>query len=156
MSHPKTQKMKITFDDLPLLEAIYQLFQDPEYVKSELTLISDVGREWTLQKVITLLPHHMVGKYRFERILLLVNQFRKLGKEHRFKRDIILQHARNMSIAQCFYKGKLSTACSEEIDLDRIKPGKRGGAYSIENTVLSCSKHNRSRGCAEVESFWRQ
>ena len=156
MSNQFAEKIKITFDDLPLLEAIRQLFDDPVHVRSEATLISDAGREWTLQKVISLLPHEMVGKYRFERILLLVNQFRKLNKEHRFKRLLILQHANNMTTAQCFYSGKVSTLCSEEIDLDRIKPGKRGGEYSMKNTVLSCSKHNRSRGCTEVEKFWRQ
>jgi len=156
MSDSTSQKLKITFDDLHLLEAIRQLFEDPTHIRSEIALISDVGREQTLQKVIALLPHELVGRYRFERILLLVNQFRKLGKEHRSKRILILQHAKNMKDPHCFYKGKLSTPCSDEIDLDRVKPGKRGGEYSIENTVLSCSKHNRSRGCAEVEKFWRQ
>lgn len=156
MRSPGTEKLKITFDDLPLLEAIRQLFDEPGHVRSEISLISDEGREWTLQKVISLLPHDMVGKYRFERILLLANQFRKLNKDHRAKRLLILDHFRNMKHAQCFYRGKLGTACSEEIDLDRIKPGKRKGEYTIENTVLSCSKHNRSRGCTEVEKFWQQ
>ena len=156
MEFPKPEKLRITFDDLPLIEAIRQLFVSENYIKSEATLISDAGREWTLQKVISLLPHELAGKYSFERILLLVNQFRKLGKEHADKRKLILDHAKNMTKAQCFYFGKLSTPCSDEIDLDRIKPGKRGGFYTLANTVLSCSKHNRSRGCTEVEQFWRQ
>lgn len=156
MDFPKPEKLRITFDDLPLAEAIRQLFDTENYIKSEATLISDAGREWTLQKIISLLPHELSGKYSFERILLLVNQFRKLNEEHRRKRILILDHARNLTKSQCFYSGKLSTPCSDEVDLDRIKPGKRGGIYTIENTVLSCSKHNRSRGCMEVEVFWRQ
>ena len=80
MEFPKPEKLRITFDDLPLIEAIRQLFVSENYIKSEATLISDAGREWTLQKVISLLPHELAGKYSFERILLLVNQFRKLGK----------------------------------------------------------------------------
>lgn len=156
MSCPRPQKLRITFDDLPLIEAIRRLFEDKTYIKSEATLISDTGREWTIQRIISLLPHELAGAYRFEHILLLVNQFRKLNKIHANKRAIILDHAREQIKPQCFYKGKVGTPCSAEVDLDRIKPGKRGGLYTTENTVLSCSKHNRSRGCIEVELYWRQ
>lgn len=148
--------MKITFDDLPLLEAIRQLFDDPTYVRSELALITDSGREEILQRVISLLDHSLVGKYRFEHILLCVNQFRKLGKKSREKRLIVLDHAKKMKEPHCFYQGKVATPCSDEIDLDRVKPGKREGEYTLENTVLSCSKHNRSKGCKAVEEFWKQ
>ena len=156
MAIPSQVRLIVTFDDLPLQEAIHKLFEDPDFVRSEALLISDQGREWILQKVIANLSHDMVGTYRFEHILLSVNQFRKLNKEHLAKRLMILEKARNMQRAECFYKGKLSTGCSSEIDLDRVKPGKRGGAYTIENTVLSCSRHNRSRGSKEVEAFWNQ
>lgn len=155
MQTPRTTKLLITFDDLPLLEAIRQLFDNPGFIRSEATLISDAGREWTLQNLISFLPHDMVGAYRFEHMLLLVNQFRKLNKDHKHKRLIILDHAKKMKKPQCFYADKLTTPCSQEIDLDRIKPGKRGGEYTVENTVLSCSKHNRSRGSLD-EKFWQQ
>jgi hypothetical protein len=149
-------RLMVTFDDLPLQEAIRKLFDDPDFVRSEALLISDQGREWILQKVIANLSHDLVGTYRFEHILLSVNQFRKLNKEHLAKRLLILEHARKMQKSECFYNGKVSTECSREVDLDRVKPGKRGGAYTVENTVLSCSRHNRSRGSKEVEAFWRQ
>lgn len=152
----KPPKLILTFDDLPLQEAVRLLFEDTEFVRSEALLITDTGREWVLQKVISNLPGHLVGHYRFEHILLSVNQFRKLSKEHVQKRLIILEHARNMKDAGCFYAGKVSTACSREVDLDRVKPGKRGGVYSVDNTVLSCSKHNRQRGCREVVDYWNQ
>ena len=127
-----------------------------KFVRSESLLISDRGREWIIQQVICKLPSEAIGFYRFEHILLSVNQFRKMDKAHRAKRQIIIAHAKKMQRAECFYRGKLSTDCSEEVDLDRIKPGKRDGEYSVENTVLSCSRHNRSRGCQEVERFWNQ
>jgi hypothetical protein len=156
MTIPVQERLIITFDDLPLQEAIRKLFEESDFVRSEALLISDRGREWILQKIIANLPHGLVGAYRFEHILLSVNQFRKLNKEHLAKRLLILEHARKMQKAECFYKGKLITDCSYEVDLDRVKPGKRGGAYAIENTVLSCSRHNRSRGSKEVEAFWNQ
>jgi hypothetical protein len=154
MRRPK--KLTLTFEDLPLQESIKKLFEDPEFVRSEALLITDAGREWILQKVISELPQSLVGHFRFEHILLSVNQFRKLNKANIKKRLIILEHARNLKKPKCFYKDKIGTPCSNEIDLDRVKPGKRGGEYSIENTVLSCSKHNRQRGCKEVVEYWRQ
>ena len=129
-------KLILTFDDLPLQEAIRLLFEDSDFVRSEALLITDTGREWVLQKVISNLPKELVGRYRIEHILLSVNQFRKLNKEHVQKRLIILEHARSMKNAGCFYAGRVTTACSTEVDLDRIKPGKRGGEYSVDNTVL--------------------
>lgn len=156
MPPPRQSRQVITFDDLQLQQAIAELFNEQGFVKSELLLISDQGREWILQQVISKLPHEMVGEYRFEHILLSVNQFRKMDKVSRVKRLLIIQHARKMQKAECFYRGKLATNCSDEVDLDRIKPGKREGEYTIENTVLSCSHHNRSRGKKEVEQFWKQ
>jgi len=152
----KSNKLILTFDDLPLQIAIRKLFDEPGFVRSEITLITDEGREWILQKIIASLPVEELGHYRFEHILLSVNQYRKLGKKSLQKRIIILDHAEKQKKHGCFYDGKLKTACTAEIDLDRIKPGARGGKYSLENTVLSCSRHNRSRGSKEVELFWKQ
>ena len=150
------QRLVITFDDLALQEAVRKLFEDPEFVRTESLLIEEKGREWVLQKIIANLPKECIGNYRFERILLSVNQFRKLNQEHLKKRLIILEHARKMTAPECFYKGKVRTECSNEVDLDRVKPGKRGGEYTVQNTVLSCSRHNRQRGCKEVIEYWKQ
>lgn len=146
----------LTFSDLPLQQAIRLLFNDPGFTRSERLLIEDAGREWILQKVISFLPTEMVGRYRFEHILLSVNQFRKMDRTHREKRLIILEHAENLKEARCFYEGKVSTDCVETVDLDRVRPGSRGGEYTVENTVLSCSRHNRQRGCKEVVEYWKQ
>jgi hypothetical protein len=156
MARKPREKLIITFDDLPLQEAVRKLFEDPEFVRTESLLIEEQGREWVLQKVIANLPKERVGKYRFEKILLSVNQFRKLDKEHLKKRLIILEHARKMTAPECFYKGKVTSECSNEVDLDRVKPGKRGGEYTVRNTVLSCSRHNRQRGCKKVVEYWKQ
>lgn len=156
MAKPTIQRVTLTFDDLPLQEAVFKLFRASDFVRSEALLIGDAGREWVLQKLIAYLPHEYVGHYTFERMLLSVNQFRKLNKEHLAKRLIILEHARNQKDATCFYKGKVATTCTDYVDLDRVKPGKRSGEYVVGNTVLSCSRHNRERGCKEVVNYWSQ
>lgn len=149
-------RLIITFDDLPLLEAVRKLFARSDFVRTESLLIEQVGREWVLQQIIASLPREYVGEYSFERILLSVNQFRKLSQAHLKKRLIVLEHARKMVVAECFYKGKVGSECSVEVDLDRVKPGDRGGEYTVDNTVLSCSRHNRQRGCKEVVKYWEQ
>lgn len=49
-------------------------------------------------------------------------------------------------------------ACSAGLDVrvHRVKLGKRGGDYSVGNTAVSCSTHNRQRGCKEVVEYWNQ
>lgn len=51
MRKPLRKRLVITFDDLPLCEAVRKLFDDPEFVRSEALLIVSEGREWVLQKV---------------------------------------------------------------------------------------------------------
>lgn len=38
------KKLIVTFDDLPLQEAIRKLFDDPEFVRTESLLIEEEGR----------------------------------------------------------------------------------------------------------------
>lgn len=156
MAKAPRARLIITFDDLPLQEAVRKLFAQSDFVRTESLLIEQEGREWVLQQIIASLPRECIGRYSFERILLSVNQFRKLNQEHLKKRLIILEHARKMVVHECFYKGKVGSECSNEVDLDRVKPGGRGGEYTVDNTVLSCSKHNRQRGCKEVVKYWAQ
>lgn len=60
------------------------------------------------------------------------------------KLDIIAQLCSDTP--ECFYKNRGLGPCSDEVDLDRILPGSKGGEYTVANCVLSCSTHNRQRG----------
>jgi hypothetical protein len=53
----------------------------------------------------------------------------------------------------CFMFGRGKGECSEEIDLDRIVPGVRGGQYTLENCIIMCSFHNRQRGDRSLEDY---
>lgn len=55
----------------------------------------------------------------------------------------------------CFYRGRGLGECNDEIQLDRLIPGDRGGGYSVANCVLSCQFHNGSRGERNVEDYLR-
>ena len=54
---------------------------------------------------------------------------------------------------QCFYWNRGVGDCSEEVNLDRIRPASRGGQYLQENCVIACSYHNQSRGDLSIEEF---
>ena len=49
----------------------------------------------------------------------------------------------------------LGSPCSEELHLDRIIPGSKGGRYVVENCMLTCTKHNISRGDKSIEDYLR-
>jgi len=59
----------------------------------------------------------------------------------------------NRDGARCFYAGRGLGDCSEDVQLDRIKPETRGGKYTIGNCVLACGCHNKMRGDKDLEDF---
>jgi hypothetical protein len=61
----------------------------------------------------------------------------------------------NIHGARCFWAHRVPGKCSDELDLDRLVTGYHGGRYSLENCIISCSFHNRSRGNLTVEEYLR-
>jgi hypothetical protein len=54
---------------------------------------------------------------------------------------------------RCFYANRGLGECSDDVHLDRIIPGSRGGEYTVQNCLLSCGFHNTSRGDKSIEEF---
>jgi len=144
----------MTFDDIPLLEAIYDLRREME----------DDGEcpgsdSWTSDEEKRVeLTRRLLGK-----LILNVNQrmidawigFRKASDaDGRKKSELIVEVARAHG-SRCFYADRGLGECSNDVDLDRIVPGSRGGKYSVENCIISCGRHNRSRGDANIENLLR-
>jgi hypothetical protein len=63
--------------------------------------------------------------------------------------DVSLEHKRR----SCMYAGRGKGPCSDDIQLERIIPGSRGGEYTVENCDLACGKHNRERSDQPIENF---
>ena len=53
--------------------------------------------------------------------------------------------------SRCFYS--MLGNCSDDVELDRIKPGSDGGEYTLANCVIACGKHNRERQDKSVTDF---
>lgn len=54
---------------------------------------------------------------------------------------------------RCFYANRGLGECSDDVHLDRIIPGSRGGKYTVQNCILACGYHNTSRGDKSIEDF---
>jgi len=86
-------------------------------------------------------------------------KFRKCGRKNidgpdasQKRLELIVEVAR-LRGRVCFYACCNKGECSDELDLDRIKTGSRGGEYTVQNCIISCSRHNRMRGDTPFEEF---
>lgn len=55
--------------------------------------------------------------------------------------------------ARCFYANRGRGPCSEDVHIDRLIPGSRGGQYTLQNCVLACGTHNTMRQDKPLEEF---
>jgi hypothetical protein len=140
----------MTFEELPLYQAVYRVFQSVEKPGSDdwissnakmaykLVLLQIVEQEgWTDEGIF----------YPMQRIVEVWRDLRKVVKT-RLKCEVSLTHG-----SRCFWAERGVGPCSEEVDLDRIIPESRGGKYQVENCMIVCSYHNRSRGDRFIEEY---
>ncbi len=142
----------MTFDELPLFEAIYDLRREMETdgeAPGSDSWTSDEGKrvELTrrlLAKLIANVDQRFIDAW---------IRFRKGSDvDGKKKTELTIEVARAHG-TRCFYANRGLGECSTDIDLDRIVPGSRGGKYTVENCVISCGRHNRSRGDASIEDL---
>ncbi len=140
----------MTFDELPLYQAVHRVYTSVEKPGSDdwisnsaktayrLVLMQIVeSGSWTEQGI----------PYSMERVVEVWRDLRKVPKT-RLKCEVSLTHG-----STCFYANRGAGPCSNEVDLDRILPETRGGQYTVENCIIVCSTHNRSRGDRTIEDF---
>ncbi len=53
----------------------------------------------------------------------------------------------------CFFAGRGKGECSDDVELDRIVPGSRGGTYELANCMITCGRHNRDRKDRTIEAY---
>lgn len=81
--------------------------------------------------------------------------FRKSPNVNGKKKAALIVEVARLHGRACFYAGRGLGQCSEDVDLERLIPETRGGQYTVENCVLSCSRHNRMRGDTSLEEMLR-
>jgi len=137
------------FNELPLYEAVYDVVQ--QMIENGESPGSD---KWTMFESETLarriqqrLP--IGAPFTKSEMMDAWIRFRKsVGR----KAELIVETARKHG-RHCFYRGRGLGECSDELSIDRIIPGSRGGQYDIRNCVIACLKHNEQRGDLSIEEY---
>jgi len=145
----------MTFDELPLMEAIYDVRREMEAENecpgSDTWTSDETKRIELTQRILTRFSLNVD-----QQMIDAWIKFRKSSDaDGKKKAEWIVEVARAHG-NRCFYADRGLGECSNDVDLDRIIPGSRGGKYSVENCVISCGKHNRSRGDASIEDLLKR
>lgn len=144
------------FTDFPLFEAIYEVRQEMvasgESPGEEAWYVDSARREEFCRRVILQMTRDCD-----QAIINAALTFRKCAKAEGTdlkKLDLLVEVARTHG-RKCFYGNRGLGACSEDVHLDRLIPGSKGGVYSVENCVIACGYHNTSRNDIELGEFLR-
>lgn len=144
------------FQELDMLCAVYDVRTNMECANEQ-----PGAEEWTTdetkRKELTRRILQALG-CTVQQILILIDvwiAFRKSSNVNGKKKLALLVEVARLHGRKCFYANRGLGECSDEIDLERLIPETRGGQYTVENCVLSCSRHNRMRGDKSLEDMLR-
>jgi hypothetical protein len=141
----------MTFSEIDLYEAIYdvraELERSGRSTGSDGLLIDLDRREELCRMIQFRLP---IGTpYSAAQMVDAWVAFRKRSDG---KALLVVEIARSHG-RQCFWKGRGLGNCSDDVSIDRLLPGSRGGLYTVANCVLACGTHNSMRRDRTIEEF---
>lgn len=149
-SIPKKRKPdRIKKADIPLNVAIYKVRQ--EIIKrgkkpsAEHWTFEEQSRDFIKKRVGEIDPQ--LAEVSVDKMIGVYLQIRKSKK-----RRLLIEVAELYGWT-CFYLHSSNTICNEEVSLERLKPGKRGGEYEKGNVRVACMHHNRERATKQLEDF---
>jgi len=141
--------------DLPLNFAVYQLRKEikdaGQQPGSDQWLYYEQNREYLRQRVVEIDPN--LKSVTTEAVCHVFISQRKSGrkKSDEGTRDQLLRLIKERGSCECYWRHNFPGECSNDLHLDRLLPGKRGGTYEDKNVVISCGYHNISRGKKPIE-----
>ena len=141
----------MTFDDLPLYEAVYDVYRMVDNPRSDAWL-----RPPMCEKVCRQIQAHLPldTHFKVEQMLQVWSAFGKsVTVETDVKKSELIVLVARTHGRRCFYCGRGKGDCSNEVALDRLLPGSRGGKYTVANCVIACSFHNQQRQDQSVEDY---
>jgi hypothetical protein len=142
----------VLFSELPLYQAISRvrksILDDGDKPGAEEWFIDDDKRKEFCRRVITEMIDVDAA------IIKAAMQFRKGTCVDGFKKIELMLLVAELHGGVCFYASRGLGPCSDDVQLDRIIPGSRGGKYSVSNCVLACGAHNSLRGDLSIEEFF--
>jgi hypothetical protein len=143
----------MTFEEIPLYEAVHDVYRTVEGPRSDVWLVDPQDKERLCRLIQAHLPldspftsRHMLQAW------AAYGRSRTANEQGEKKLELLIQVARLFG-KKCFYQGRGKGDCTAEATVERIVPGARGGAYVVENCVLACSYHNSQRGDRPLEDY---
>jgi hypothetical protein len=141
---------EMTFEDLILFEAVHDVYQEVENPRSSDWLMVEEKRDELCRLIRSRLPYDQ------EHLLRAWDQYGKSQKAeigNELKKLALTVIVARTHGRRCFFANRGKGACSNDVSIDRIVPGSRGGRYTVENCVLVCGSHNSQRGDKSVEEY---
>lgn len=135
----------MTFDEIPLYVAVAAVREAQERPAAE--LVTDEQRHEICQLIRAQLPfdrHFDSDK--------MIHAWTRMRKSPGNKVAITVAVGQ-LHGWKCFMHGRGRGECSNEVNLDRVVPGCRGGEYTIANCMIMCSFHNCQRGDRTLEEY---
>lgn len=141
------------FNELPLYEAVHKvrqkLIQQGEKPGAEEWYSNEDKRKQLCQMVLV----ELFGEVD-QKLVDAAMVFRKGTTVEDGKKKIeLIVEVGQLRGFHCFYADRGLGPCSDDVHLERLIPETRGGRYTIANCVLSCGRHNISRGDTPLEEF---
>lgn len=141
----------MTFADLALYDAVYSVYSETDSPRSDLWLREPMC-EVIYRAVNARMPRDTLAT--MDRILSAWAAFGKsVAVSEGLKKSELIVMVGRAHGRRCFYCGRGRGPCSDEVALDRIIPGSRGGQYTLENCVIACAFHNSQRGDSAIEEY---
>lgn len=151
----KRKPSNICKADLPLNFAVYQLRKEIKEAcqqpGSDQWLYYDQNREYIRNRVVEI-DETLYDKTSDDVCHVFISQ-RKSGRKNSDEgtRDQLLRLIKERGSCECYWRHNFPGECSNDLHLDRLLPGNRGGTYEDKNVVISCGYHNISRGKKLIE-----
>lgn len=144
---------EMTFDEIPLYEAIHEVYRTVDNPRSDAWLI-EPQRMRLLRLIQAQLPlDSPFSSEEWQQCWSAYGRSRVAEAGVQLKKIELAILVARVHGRRCFFFSRGLGDCSSEVNLDRIIPGARHGQYTLENCILSCSFHNTQRRERSIEEY---
>lgn len=140
------------FDELPIYKACHEVHQEME-IRGEFPgadgwTSNDEQRVEITKRIMARLIEESD-----QTLLDCFMTYRKSSRVDGVRKLALIVEVAKAHGSKCFYANRGKGECSNEVQLERLVPGARGGIYSLANCVIACSHHNQMRSDTPIEEF---
>ncbi len=145
---------RLTFEEFPFVLSLYRVYMREQRPGADIHWVG-ANLMATYAKVVNQMIEDRLCvngvPYSADWVANVWMSMRKSGPDGiRLKCEVAMS---NGGVFCCFYAPRNVGPCSQDVSLDRLVPGSRGGEYTVANSVIACAKHNSSRSNQPIEEY---